>query len=248
MQAVGRTDKGLVREINQDYIFVSAKPVGPLPNLFLVADGMGGHNAGDFASRFLVQHLIVYMKKQPAGTPVIKALQEGIQAVNQLLYEKASEDIYLSGMGTTLVAAVYSEGVLYVANVGDSRLYVSGKEIRQITRDHSYVEEMVALGRMMRGSADYRRNKNIITRAVGTTPRVNVDFFETEIEEGEVILLCSDGLSNMVEDSTIHKIVKNAPSLDAAARILVDRANDNGGADNISVVLVCPKGSGVRTC
>ena len=138
--------------------------------------------------------------------------------------------------------------MLYVANVGDSRLYVVGKEIRQITRDHSYVEEMVALGRMNRGSADYRRNKNIITRAVGTMPRVNVDFFETEISGGEVFLLCSDGLSNMVEDSTIHKIVKNAPSLDAAARILVDRANDNGGADNISVVLVRPEGSGVRVC
>ena len=248
MQAVGRTDKGLVRELNQDYIFASSEPVGPLPNLFLVADGMGGHNAGDFASRFLVQHLIEYMKEQPAGIPEIQALQKGIQAVNQMLYEKASEDIYLSGMGTTLVAAVYNGGVLYVANVGDSRLYVVGKEIRQITRDHSYVEEMVALGRMNRGSADYRRNKNIITRAVGTMPRVNVDFFETEISGGEVFLLCSDGLSNMVEDSTIHKIVKNAPSLDAAARILVDRANDNGGTDNISVVLVRPEGSGVRVC
>lgn len=234
--------------MNQDYIFVSENPVGPLANLFLVADGMGGHNAGDFASRFLVQHLIEYMKKQPADMPEIRALQEGIQAVNQLLYAKASEDIHLSGMGTTLVAAVYRDGVLYVANVGDSRLYVVGREIRQITRDHSYVEEMVALGRMNRDSIDYWMNKNIITRAVGTTPRINVDFFETELKEGEVFLLCSDGLSNMVENTTIHKIVKNAPSLDAAARILVDRANANGGTDNISVVLVCPDGSGVRTC
>ena len=128
MQAVGRTDKGLVRELNQDYIFASSEAVGPMPNLFLVADGMGGHNAGDFASRFLVQHLIEYMKEQPAGMPEIQALQKGIQAVNQMLYEKASEDIYLSGMGTTLVAAVYNGGVLYVANVGDSRLYVVGKE------------------------------------------------------------------------------------------------------------------------
>ncbi len=248
MHAVGKTDKGMVREMNQDYIFVSSEPVGPLPNLFLVADGMGGHNAGDFASRFSVQHLIEYMKDQPAQTAVIPALREGIQAVNQLLYVEASHDLKLSGTGTTLVAAVYGGGMLYVANVGDSRLYLVGKEIRQVTRDHSYVEEMVAMGRMNRGSADYRRNKNIITRAVGTMPRVNIDIFETAMAGDEVFLLCSDGLSNMVEDATIHKIIKNAPSLDAAARILVDRANDNGGDDNISVVLVRPEGSGVRVC
>ncbi|MDO5416730.1 MAG: Stp1/IreP family PP2C-type Ser/Thr phosphatase [Lachnospiraceae bacterium] len=238
----------MVRGINQDSIYVSASQVGPLPNLFLVADGMGGHNAGDFASRFLVEHLVEFLKGRPSGMPEIQALQEAVQAANQLLYEKAAEDIELSGMGTTLVAATYSEQVLYVANVGDSRLYVIGDEIRQITRDHSYVEEMVALGRMDRESDDYKRNKNIITRAVGTGRRVQVDFFETEIQEGETILLCSDGLSNMVEDSRIQKIVRNAPSLEAAARILIDKANANGGLDNISVVLAAPKGSGVRPC
>ena len=248
MQAVGRTDKGLVREINQDYIYTSAEPVGPLPNLFLVADGMGGHNAGDFASRFLVQQLVAAVKEQPSGKPEVQVLKESIAAANYQLYEKASEDIHLSGMGTTLVAAVYQAGVLYVANVGDSRLYLVGKEIRQITRDHSYVEERVALGRMDRGSADYLRNKNIITRAVGTAPEVNVDFFEAEVEPGQVFLLCSDGLSNMVENTTIQKIIKNAPSLEAAARILVDKANASGGADNISVVLVRPEESGVRAC
>ena len=239
MQAVGRTDKGLVRELNQDYIFASSEPVGPLPNLFLVADGMGGHNAGDFASRFLVQHLIEYMKEQPAGMPEIQALQKGIQAVNQMLYEKASEDIYLSGMGTTLVAAVYNGGVLYVANVGDSRLYVVGKEIRQITRDHSYVEEMVALGRMNRGSADYRRNKNIITRAIGASWDIRVDFFEVDLEPGDKILMCSDGLSNMVDDEKLLDIISNT-EIEAAVEALINEAKANGGLDNITAIVIDP--------
>lgn len=248
MQAIGKTDTGMVREINQDYIYVSIKPVGPLPNLFLVADGMGGHNAGEFASRLLVEELVKYLKKQKTRMPEVKALKEGIQAANQLLYQKAAEDIYLSGMGTTLVAAFYAGDALYVANIGDSRLYLIGRGIRQITRDHSYVEEMIALGRMERGSLEYWRNKNIITRAVGKSPKVSIDFFETEVQDGETILLCSDGLSNMIENERLEKIVKNAPSLEAAAQILIDRANANGGKDNISLVLVRPKGSGVRPC
>lgn len=248
VQAIGKTDTGMARDINQDYIFVSTKPVGPLPNLFLVADGMGGHNAGDFASRFLVEELVKTMKKQKTGVPPVKALKEGIQAANQLLYKKSTEEIYLSGMGTTLVAAFYEENTLYAANVGDSRLYLIGGGIRQITRDHSYVEEMIASGRMLRGSLEYWRNKNIITRAVGTSPRVAIDFFETEVKTGQTILLCSDGLSNMIENERLEKIVKNAPSLESAAQILVDRANANGGRDNISVVLVRPSGSGVSSC
>ena len=248
MQAVGRTDPGMVRDINQDAIFISTTPVGPLPSLFLVADGMGGHNAGDFASKFLVEHLVEHLEGQSLQTPQIKALQDGIHTVNQMLYEKSLEDIQFHGMGTTLVAAVFCGGKLYVANIGDSRLYVVGKEIRQITKDHSYVEEMVALGLMNRGSADYKRNKNIITRAVGTASEVQIDFFEVSLREGEQFLLCSDGLPNMVEEKSIYKIVKNAPSLEVAVRILVDRANNSGGFDNISVVLVKPRESGVRPC
>lgn len=248
MQAVGRTDQGMVRHINQDSIFISTTPVGPLPSLFLVADGMGGHNAGDFVSKFLVEHLIGHLKGQPLQTPEIRALQDSIHTVNQMLYEKSLEDIGFQGMGTTLVAAVFSGGKLYVANIGDSRLYVVGKEIRQITKDHSYVEEMVALGRMNRGSEDYKRNKNIITRAVGTAVAVQIDFFEVSLKKGEQFLLCSDGLPNMVEEKSIYKIVKNAPSLEVAVRILVDRANNSGGFDNISVILVNPWESGVRPC
>lgn len=248
MQAVGKTDTGMVRKINQDYIFVSTRKIGPLPNLFLVADGMGGHNAGEFASRFLVETLVQQVKEQHASAEEVCTLKEGIQAANQLLYQKSMEDSVLSGMGTTLVAAVYSKETLYVANVGDSRLYVIGDSIRQITRDHSYVEEMVALGRMKRGSREYWQNKNIITRAVGTSPKVMVDFFETELKKTESILLCSDGLSNMVEENKIHRIVKHAPSLEAAGQILIDRANANGGTDNISLVLASPRERGVKPC
>ncbi len=248
MQAVGKTDQGMIRRMNQDSIFASTTPVGPLPNLFLVADGMGGENAGDYASRFLVQHLLGHLKSQPFQTPQVRALKEGIQAVNRMLYEKSLEEESFQGMGTTLVAAVFQQGKLHVANVGDSRLYVIGNEIAQITRDHSYVEEMVAQGRMRRQSEDYRRNKHIITRAVGAAATVQTDFFEVTLSGEEVFLLCSDGLYNMVEEKSIQKIVKNAPSLEVAARILIDRANNNGGLDNISLVLVNPREKGVKPC
>lgn len=248
MHAVGRTDQGMMREINQDYIFTSTIPVGPLPNLFLVADGMGGHQAGDFASCFFVKRLVAHLRTLPLHMPEVQAFQEGIKEANRLLYEQSLTDSKYTGMGTTLVAAAFRRSTLFVANVGDSRLYVIGKEIRQITRDHSYVEEMVALGRMSRQSEAYKRNKNIITRAIGTSAAVQPDFFEVKLKEGELFLLCSDGLPDMIEEKSIQKIVKNAPSLEVASRILVDRANGNGGFDNISVVLVNPNERGVKLC
>ena len=173
--------------------------------------------------------------------PEVKALKEGIQAANQLLYQKAAEDIYLSGMGTTLVAAFYAGDALYVANIGDSRLYLIGRGIRQITRDHSYVEEMVALGQMERNSRDYLQRKNIITRAVGVRNHVEADFFEEELLAGDLILMCSDGLTNMVEDSQIERILKEENDIRMAAERLVSQANVNGGQDNIAVILIDPE-------
>ncbi len=138
---------------------------------------------------------MVYLNHRQNG-PCVTQLKEGIKTVNKALYEMSLEREEFQGMGCTLVAAVIEEGILYAANVGDSRLYlIHDGAIRQITRDHSYVEEMVAMGMMQRGSADYNRKKNIITRAAGIKPD-RANFFEEELEQGDYILLCSDGLSN----------------------------------------------------
>ena len=151
-------------------------------------------------------------------------------------------------MGTTLVAAVVEEdGILNVANIGDSRAYlIRGNTIRQITRDHSYVEEMVEKGYMRRGSEDYLQSRNIITRAVGVQQRVHADFFELELSAGDFLLLCSDGLSNMVDNESILNVVQDASSVQAKAEALIDLANLNGGRDNIGVILLDPFGKEVQ--
>lgn len=248
MEAYALTDTGRVRSMNQDYIYASPEKVGFLPDLFLVADGMGGHKAGDYASRFMVENLVVYLNHRQNG-PCVTQLKEGIKTVNKALYEMSLEREEFQRMGCTLVAAVIEEGILYAANVGDSRLYlIHDGAIRQITRDHSYVEEMVAMGMMQRGSADYNRKKNIITRAAGIKPDIEPDFFEEELEQGDYILLCSDGLSNMVDNDTMCSIVLSEGTLKEKAVRLIAEANKRGGTDNIAVVLVKPQEGGMGSC
>ena len=240
MKACALTDTGRVRTANQDYVYASVEPVGSLPNLFVVADGMGGHQAGDYASRYIVENLVTYLQ-YTGNSQIVPLLREGILKVNTQLYQESKEKPELSGMGTTLVAAVADENTLYVANVGDSRLYLVRDRIRQVTRDHSYVEELVSLGRLERGSKDYKDKKNIITRAVGTEDKLLVDFFEVGLEPGDFILMCSDGLSNMLEDVEMEEIVGSDLELEEKAEKLITVANDNGGKDNIAVVLVDPQ-------
>ncbi len=247
MNVYGLTDTGRNRTQNQDYLYFSPDSIGAFQNLFLVADGMGGHNAGDFASRFVVENLLLYAKVD--DRPVITVLREGIARVNGELYAHATENMALQGTGTTLVAATIEDSTLYVANVGDSRLYIfrDGK-LRQITRDHSYVEELVALGEIERDSQEYVKKKNIITRAVGTEMGVNVDFFEEQLMPGDLILMCSDGLSNMVPNEEICRYLESGHSLKEKVGQLIDSANGHGGKDNITVILVDPQIREVSVC
>lgn len=246
MKTYAVTDIGRVRSINQDVRFATTDPIGPLPNLFIVADGMGGHKAGDYASRYLVDSLVDYVKTS-SDLNLISTLNNGIAKVNIELYEKAQETEELAGMGTTLVAATIEDSTLYVANVGDSRLYLIEREgIRQVTKDHSFVEEMVSLGKMNRDSKEYRSKKNIITRAVGIDKKVDVDFFEVPLKRGDYILLCSDGLTNMVDNSAIFRMVLLPGALETKAKALVAMANQNGGKDNIAIVLIDPQISEVN--
>ena len=171
------TDTGRVRKVNQDYVYTSEKPVGNLPNLFIVADGMGGHNAGDFASRF-VANTVKELIENSAETDVIQLIGTAIQKSNVLLREEASKKKELWGMGTTIVAMTIMDGIVYTANVGDSRLYLFGEAgMQQITQDHSLVEEMVRLGQLTKEEARMHPDKNIITRAIGAGKTVEVDFF-----------------------------------------------------------------------
>lgn len=247
MIAYAQTDTGMVRKVNQDSVFASVGPVGPLSNLFIVADGMGGHKAGDYASRFVAETMASCLQEMEDAS-VVAALRTAIEKTNRMLFKEARENPDREGMGSTLVAATVQDNTMYVANVGDSRLYLLREDLEQITRDHSLVEEMVALGKIERGSEAYRMQKNIITRAMGIGPEVVVDFFEIPLMECDCILLCSDGLSNMVDDAGISRILKTTDTLEEKTVHLIAKANENGGRDNIAVVLVEPQISEVSLC
>lgn len=234
------TNVGRKRKLNQDYVYTSEQPVGSLPNLFIVADGMGGHNAGDYASKVTVE-TIVEKVGNTAETDRTRILEEAIAAANTLIRTRAKESSDLEGMGTTVVAATCEGKSLCVANVGDSRLYVANrKEIRQITKDHSWVAEMVRRGGMGKEEARNHPDKNIITRAIGADDDVKIDFFTVQLKEGDLILMCTDGLTNMLEDEEIRMILDGARDMVEKAEELVEAANERGGRDNISVILIDP--------
>lgn len=247
MKAIAMTDVGQKRHTNQDYVYASPTPVGKMPNLFIVADGMGGHKAGDYASRFVVESLVSFLKTSEDPNSV-SAINKGIQVVNKSLLDESLHHEELSGMGTTLVVSFVRDNTLYVANIGDSRLYIVNHGIQQITRDHSLVEEMVSRGELSRDSINYQSRKNIITRAIGVSSSVEADFFEIELQIGDYILMCSDGLTNMVDDDSISRIVQGPGTVKDKADRLIQTANDNGGKDNIAVILIDSEVSEVSTC
>ena len=239
MKAFALTDVGQRRKINQDCVYASVVPVGNLPNLFIVADGMGGHKAGDFASRFAVNAVRESIGASQETNP-IKLIRDAIELANRGILRESDEHEEMRGMGTTIVVTTIIDRYAYTANVGDSRLYLLGDSLKHITKDHSLVEEMVRLGEITEAEARNHPDKNIITRAVGATPNVDIDFFDYKVEPGGMILMCSDGLSNMVEDEDIRRILRRTISIEDKARVLVETANENGGKDNIAVILVEP--------
>lgn len=240
MESFAITDIGSRREINQDYVYCNDDAVGLLPNLYIVADGMGGHKAGDFASRYSVNEFEKELKEQNART-LIGSMEGAVRMVNERLLKEAAAEPDYEGMGTTFVAACIEQDNLYVLNIGDSRLYLISEKgtIRQITQDHSLVEEKILRGEIERKDAKNHPEKNVITRALGAAEQVVPDFFEVELSAGDYVLLCSDGLTNMVEDSVLKETVLNSEaSLKEKAESLVELANKNGGRDNISLILV----------
>lgn len=247
MKAYAKTDIGARRQTNQDFVFCSTQPVGSLPNLFIVADGMGGHKAGDLASHYTVEEFLETVRESKADNP-ITIIEEAVTKANLSLIKKSKESIDYEGMGTTLVVATLVGKSIYIANVGDSRLYLINNEIQQITRDHSLVEEMISLGEIDRKHARTHEKKNIITRAIGVDSEVVPDFFEVDYVKGDIILMCSDGLSNMIEDEDIKKIINQGNDLSEITENLISEANKNGGRDNISVILVEPDYEEVKEC
>ena len=241
MRSVGASHIGKVRTENQDRIFFHDQPVGNLKNLYIVADGMGGHKAGDYASRYTIERVVASVSRN-AGDEPVSIIKEAINKANELLVAESRGDEAKRGMGTTLVIGTIIGNKLFVANIGDSRLYIVGgtEQIRQITRDHSLVDEMVRMGEINADEARVHPDKNIITRAVGAADHVEADFFEVELCEDDRILLCTDGLTNMVRDEEICDTIRQNDNIETAASQLVAMANANGGRDNITVMIIKP--------
>ena len=234
-----QTDPGKVRSHNEDSVTIVRNLSGDY--LLIVADGMGGHKAGDYASRYTIERVVASVSRNSGDEPV-SVIKEAINKANELLLAESREDEDKSGMGTTLVIGTIIGNKLLVANIGDSRLYIAGgsEQIRQITRDHSLVDEMVRMGEINADEARIHPDKNIITRAVGTSEHVEADFFEVELANDDTILLCTDGLTNMVRDEEILDTIKKNESIEDAAVQLVKMANANGGRDNITVMIIKP--------
>ena len=226
-----RTDIGRVRSRNEDSVAVDAGT-----GLLVVADGMGGHNAGDVASRMAIEGVIGAM--QASTGEADDRLVAAVRQANLAIYAAAGEDYERSGMGTTVVAVWLRPTRLVVAHVGDSRLYrLRDGVIEALTRDHSQVQDLVDRGILTPAQARASTRKNFLSRALGTDPDVVIDSAAHTPAAGDVYLLCSDGLTNMVEDEEIVAIIRGSASLAAATDLLVSQANEYGGRDNISVAL-----------
>ena len=242
-----KTDTGLVRSQNEDAIALS-----PAHGFALLADGMGGYNAGEVASRIAIgvtkstlEDGFAHMQPHPLDAfrqrnkQLHQLVADAIQRANTAILDAAREEPEYKGMGTTLVAAVFRGDRLTIAHVGDSRAYRFRQgEIQQITRDHSFLQEQIDAGLIDAESARFSQNKNLVTRAVGVAAAMEVEIHDHQTKAGDIYLLCSDGLSDLLAAQEINEILEtNQQSLDAACEALVRRANDNGGFDNISVVL-----------
>jgi PPM family protein phosphatase len=228
------TDVGRMRKNNEDS-YLSSKPVAA------VADGMGGHSAGEVASAIAIEELAALGRRGPWAneTDATDDLKQAILLANRRIREMAASDRKLNGMGTTLVALLEDGDMVHVANVGDSRGYLLRQgELSQVTVDHSLVQELVDDGRLSPEDAERHPQRSVITRALGIDPEVEFDLFTYKLQVGDRLLLCSDGLSDVVEPAQIRKVLLRVRSAQRAARELVTVANDQGGPDNITVIVV----------
>ena len=237
MRIFSKTDRGRVRTDNQDAYF--AGRISDNAVFAVVCDGMGGANAGNIASENAVRHISEYIIRSYRDgmdiSELEKTVRNAVMSANIELFDMSASEQALSGMGTTAVIALIREGEAIIANVGDSRIYLINGEIKQLTRDHSVVQSLIESGKITPEDAKYHPRKNVITRAIGAEGSVTADSAVITLKDGDKLLLCTDGLSNYLDDNEILNVFKNT-DISAVPETLVEKANQNGGGDNITVV------------
>jgi PPM family protein phosphatase len=239
------TDTGRARSNNEDSVALDTGA-----QLAVLADGMGGYNAGEVASSMLTAFIKAELGRwlqeagaQASDVEVRRAMDICVDNANRAIFNAANSNPQYAGMGTTLVLAVFREGRLLVGHVGDSRAYrFRGGRLAQITRDHSLLQEQIDAGLITPEQAAFSANKNLVTRAVGVEDTVLLETHQHELQPGDVYLMCSDGLSDMLDDAAIAQVLQMYDSMEAAGAALIDAANDAGGKDNIAVILVRVQG------
>jgi protein phosphatase len=245
MKTFGVSDTGKVRQLNEDSYFLSDESVGMLPNLYIIADGMGGHNAGEVASALSIEKFVEFCRAEnKMGIDLDEKFINGVEFANNEIYKLSVGNKSFRGMGTTFVACSIIEDIIFIANVGDSRCYIldaMDQTLKQITIDHSYVEELIQAGEITRAESLIHPDRNIITRALGTSEGISVDIFKLKRENASKILLCSDGLSNMIHDDQINDILLEENDLETQGNRLIKIALENGGMDNVTLVLIDTK-------
>lgn len=236
------SDIGRARERNEDSYMIMHSRTN-LPNVFAVADGMGGHSSGETASKLAIDHVKEYIKANPSSfineSDISESLTTMMKNTNKLVIECSETSDEWRGMGTTLTVSIISGNKLYIGHVGDSRVYIiSGDEMTKVTVDHSYIEELVITGKITREQARNHPERNIITRAIGGVSDVIADTYVYDLKHGDYVIMCTDGLTNEVDESVILETINSCDTPQNACDKLIKKANDNGGKDNITVIVM----------
>lgn len=240
IKAYAKSDKGNVRETNEDYFYIS-NSLDQI-QLFLLADGMGGYNGGEIASQLAIQTAKNYIENnfkdiEKDRDSIIQLLGSSMEYANMVVYEKAKENPELQGMGTTLEICLVYNNKVYIGHVGDSRIYRVRKQfIRKLTQDHSYVQKLVKEGTITKEQAEHHPQKNMLMKALGCNAFVEPDVMVKGFLKDDILIMCSDGLSNMVDQQTIYEMASK--NIEQATKDLVQLAKDRGGYDNITVVII----------
>ena len=240
IKAYAKSDKGNVRETNEDYFYISNSL--DEVQIYLLADGMGGYNGGEIASKLAVQTAKNYIENnfkdiEKDKDSIIQLLGSSMEYANMVVYEKSKESPELQGMGTTLEICLIYNNKVYIGHIGDSRIYRIRKEfIRKLTQDHSYVQKLVKEGTITKEEAAHHPQKNMLMKALGCNAFAEPDVMVKGFLKDDILIMCSDGLTNMVDQETIYKLASK--NIEQAPKDLVELANNNGGYDNITVIVI----------
>nr|WP_317359138.1 Stp1/IreP family PP2C-type Ser/Thr phosphatase [uncultured Tyzzerella sp.] len=239
MIGFGNTDVGKLRKVNQDYVYINNEPIGSLDNLYIVADGVGGHNAGEIASEAAIDFFEQFIY-ETEDDEILDLLVSALAYANEEVFKLSKTNKQYENMGTTLLATTIKNNKIFIVHVGDCRLYgIRNNKIAQMTSDHTYAMDLFKAGVISKEEAENSKDSNVLTRALGTEKNVKADALFCDVYDDDIFIMCSDGLSDMVNDDDIFKIASNK-QIDTEQKIecLIQRANDNGGKDNIAVIII----------